>query len=242
MTRLVNNFEGGPDGTDISVANSNQTNTQNAFDSVSVNSGTLQYQKRLDRPTAEYVMHASTGGSANEEAVTWSTSMGAKSNIWFRVYVYYDVGTVWPGSLVIFRALSGATPCFWVGVGSGSLFITDGSTANGVYSALPVQLGTWFRIECRVQFSATVGNADLMYFTDADSDTPADIVSCTNYNLGAPTADTFRFGYAFAASTLPNVYMSGLELNDIDYPGPAPFRAGKGVPGILTNPIAIHMA
>jgi hypothetical protein len=253
MTVLRNNFEGGPDGTTISVANSSQSGGD-PFDQVST-SGTgtvVKYASAdgLDRPTAEYVMRFATGSSTSVwPGVRYSTSMGSRSQIWTRFYIYLTALSTSPGfDFNIFSATNNSvnyavavyvrttTPPL-------SLAILNGRNNATSVVATPITLSEWHRVEFRATMHTSTGSADLKYFSgqNVDTDIVTDQVSQTSQNYGATSFEDFKLGSGWTAqANTPNTYFSNWELNDTGYPGPAPFRAGKGYPGILANPIAIH--
>lgn len=252
MTRLINNFEGGPDGTTITVANSDQTGTENAFDNLD-SSGTgnvLKFKSAatLNRPTAEYVMRIATGSTINVYPdVRWETSMGAQSQIWTRFYVYFTSITSNLRDLNLFTAWTSATTN---GVGvyiqnSGapiSFAILNLKTGVITYMPTVITAGAWHRVEFRATLSATVGSADLTYYSgdSVDSEDATDTVSITGQNFGSATANRFTLGpdWSYQANML-DTYLSNWELNNTGYPGPAPFRQGLGYPtGNLTNSVA----
>lgn len=244
MTVLRNNFDTGPDGTSITVANSDDVPGNDAFDLVGgTGTGVVrQYSATFSRPTAEFTAHLTTGSTAGAPNVGWTSSMGSQSQIWFREYVYlssyppvYDMvvfvcdNTVVYNAIIVIRATTGV------------LSVSNSPQSVTSPFSTPTPLGAWFRLEGRFQFSATTGNWELRLFDEADSDTPIETKTATNWNLGANSSTEFAFGYAInSVANLPDLYLSGLELNNTDWPGPAPFRAGKGVPGILSTPMAVH--
>lgn len=253
MTVLRNNFDGGPDGTDLTVANSGQVPGNDAFNLIStISSGSvIQYAdaSTLGRSTAEYVLKTSTSATAKDNAVLWSTAMGSQTQVWWRQYIYLtqlpvDAGMSAGIDMAIFECDNGAvyTGMVFIEHATGVLQVWDDlgpSLSASSTNAIPVD--QWVRLEMRIQFSTTVGNWDLqLYIDDPDSDTPTETLSRTGWNLNAASANGFAFGSAFPQSNKPITYFSGLELNNTGWPGPAPFRAGKGVPGIMTNAIAIH--
>lgn len=247
MTTLINNFDGGPDGTDLTSANSGQSNND-AFDLTDTASASKHIEFKdaaaLGRGTAEFVLWVSTS-SATSAGVMWSTSMGSQSQIWFRQYMYLtqlpsDVGAVLDHP--IFECDNGAVYTGWVEIGSssGHLNIYNGAESVSVGTTTVVPTNQWFRIGVRMLFSTTVGSVELRLYLDPDSDTPDETISASGWNMGAASANSFAFGYPATVTNRPTMYISGLELNNTGWPGPAPFRAGKGVPGIQPNPIAIH--
>lgn len=242
MTTLRHNFDGGPDGTTITVANSGQVPGNDAFDGVYSSSCVLQYTNAFQRPTAEYVMNIDTS-TAESPCVWWSTSMGTQSQIYMRMYGYFDSAPAITTSPAFFAIVggSGAYGCCYMGLRltTGKLYLANGSRsvfADVTAAAIPIQ--TWFRVEMRMQFSTTTGNADVRYYEDADTDDPTDTTSVSSWNTGA-SADQFVFGYPLKVASLTDMYISNIAISTADWLGPAPFKV-KGVPGSLSSPVAIH--
>lgn len=241
MTVLYNNFDGGPDGTTITTGNSSQFGAD-AFDAIDAVGSTVKFSNTFARPTAEFVMRAATAGTASEAYVAWTTSMGAQSQIYLRMYMCFAVIPDNVLSPLLFAALSSGSPCAGILVNTATekLALTDSNMAVAIATASnPIVAGRWFRVEARMQFSATVGNAEVRYYEEADSDTPTDTLIVSNKDFGFSTANGFYFGYVQQDTNLENLYVSGLELNNTGWPGPAPFIV-KSVPGVQPNAIAIH--
>lgn len=252
MTRLINNFEGGPDGTTVTVANSDQAGTEDAFDVVD-SSGTgnvLKFKSAatLNRPTAEYVLRIATGSTINVYPdVRWETSMGAQSQIWTRFYLYLTSVSSNLRDLNLFSAWTSATTngvaVYVQNSGTPSpLAIFNYKAGVSTFMATPITAGAWHRVEFRVTMSTTIGSADLTYYSgdNVDTMTPTETLSLAGQNFGASTANRFALGpdVSYQANT-PDTYLSNWELNNTDYPGPAPFRQGLGYPtGNLTNSVA----
>jgi hypothetical protein len=62
----------------------------------------------------------------------------------------------------------------------------------------------------------------------------------TGKNYGASTGSSFRLGCANPLSNQTATTHSGWGMSTTDWLGPLPFRPGKGVPGIMSSPIAVH--
>lgn len=245
MTVLRNNFDGGPDGTTVTVANSGQVPGNDAFNAVSspASGQVMQFAatEALERPTAEFVLHVATGSTSVSAGVQWNTSMGTQTQVWWRAYSYYVAlpTTTNPPVFVSDNgtAYGGITD---VDTNAHVRLINGPSTASDV-SAVTVPLGAWFRVEGWYQFSTTSGNGEVrIYITEPDGVNPDETLNLSNVNMGTSNCTAYTFGYAIGRANLPHAYVSGIEVNNTGWPGPAPFRPGKGVPGILTNPIAIH--
>lgn len=262
MTVLLNNFDGGPDATAITTSNSGQVPGNDAFDAV--NSGgtgvVLEYASVdvnvLERPTAEYCLKLATGSTlpaSGVPSVAWTTAMGNQSTIYTRFYVYLaDINISAPGDedINLFRVVDTANQFKAVGVWLQTVttphylgILNEWNSVATFMSSAPLVAGVWQRIEFRATVTSNPnnGSAELYYYADADSPIATDSVSQTSQNYGTGTVDMFSLGQGAGSqrNTAP-IYLSNWELNDTDWPGPAPFRPGKGVPGILTNPIAIH--
>jgi hypothetical protein len=256
-----NNFATGPHGTAVTLTNSDDVPGNDAFGQGVKSTGcTANYYSTatLDRPTAQYVMEVicpSGGGTVymGWDSVTWPA--GSSSNqIWARFYARIPVRPVTStgytdmAQFLAFDETNGV-PFSYLHVAiasaaSGEMFATNGTSS--VTGSIPVVQGQWFRVEVRAQFSTTsTGNGALRYYEQADAPLTdyTEEITWTGWDEpGASVVDQAIFGY-FAGATLASgitMYMSGIELNTVDWPGPAPFRPGKGVPGILSSPVAIH--
>ena len=146
--------------------------------------------------------------------------------------------------MAIFECDNGAAYSGIVEIGptTGKVYMGNGPMTTTVNTTNSMPLNDWARIEVRMKFSLTTGNADLKLFLDPDDDTPTETISFSGVNSGTANATNYYTGSPFSVPNKPTTYFSGLELNDVGWPGPAPFRPGKGVPGILCNPVAIHTA
>jgi hypothetical protein len=253
VTVLRNNFDGGPDGTVITTANSGQVPGNDAFDAVQPQGSGMSMQfasaAALGRPTAEYVMNIATAATSGQLNVIWSTSMGTQTQVWWRYYMYLvalptttannptifeqDNGAAYGGVLLINKATNSLRVV--VGGGTGSPFATG---------AVALSAGRWYRIEGRYQCgTGSSGSCDVRLFDDPDSDVPVETISLSGVNMGTVSASSFTFGWIFNDVNYPHMYMSGLELNTTGWPGPLPFRVGKGAPaGNLSSPVAVHAA
>jgi hypothetical protein len=251
MTVVRNNFDGGPHGTTLTAVNSGQVPGNTAFNAVSTVSGAtvLAFHDAalLGRGTAEFVLKTSTGVTAADNGGMWTTAMGSQTQIWWRQYIQLTMLPTTNGmvnDMVIFECDNGSvyTGIVTIDKDDGTLWVVDADPSTlqaNTTTALP--LNEWVRLEMRIQFSATVGNWDLQVFLNPESDTPTETLSRTGWDLNAASANSYMFGSGFAKAKKPLTYFSGIELNNTGWPGPAPFRPGRGVPNRnLSNCTAIH--
>lgn len=249
MTTLRHNFDGGPLGTNLTVANSGQVPGNDPFQFVDVGSAQnhIEYKDAalLGRATAEYVLLVSTL-AASTSGMQWSTPMGSQSQIWLRMYLYLTETPFNSGATAdcpIFECDNGAAYSAWISIvrTTGAIRMENGPETLSTTTTNVLPINEWARLEARMLFSTTVGSTDVKLFLEPDSDTPTETVSSSGWNMGTATANSFVMGYSgLGTQNKPELYISGLELNNVGWPGPAPFRPGKGVPGIMTNAIAIH--
>lgn len=260
MTVLRNNFDGGVNGDAITAANSGAFG-QDAFDAVQDDTPKALIQfagvdvNGLNRSTAEFVMATATASNAaagNVVVAAWTTSMGSQSEFWTRFYLYLSSLASNISDQNIFAAAGAGSDGMGIWVMSTAptrtIQIRDlngtGTTRNTSTTALTA--GQWLRIELHATFTSVRGtsSSEMRLFMDdnVDTDTPTEIVSQTGGDYGVLPASQYFVGAAWdpVQKSQPNTFWSNWELNNIDWPGPSPFRAGKGVPGILTNPISIH--
>lgn len=258
MTRLQHNFEGGIEGDRIVATVA--VGEDDAFDeSAAIYANTdAYYTASFDRSTAEWVGYVATTNSTGPDnpCWIWNDSMGAQAQVYARWYNWIPAVP----SVTYSPTLFGCRPfnTAWTGIGSWCSFVVLSSSNNKVTvlaaggtnpssCANTYPLGSWFRIECVINFSAVnAGYGEIRTYTtnpDADVDDWDDRVVFTGKDFNTATAGRYGFGIGYPRQGIDGIYFSGMALsNEGDWIGPAPFRAGKGVPGILSNPIAIHMA
>jgi hypothetical protein len=239
---LRNNFSSGPDGATITTTNSG-AGDDDAFAAVGrtgANSVTA-YDLAPDRPTAEFVGELSTGAASGTATLAWAT--GGTSQIWMRMYGYF---TVLPNNFssptIFYIEASTGARCGIIAVNSSGANEIIASNKNDTQTAITtagITQGEWFRLEARFQFSTTIGNGQINFYADADSDVATDSVSFSGWDLASATAANFYFGYVLADSNLEALRLSGLEVNDTGFPGPLPFKQ-KAMPGYQPSPIAVH--
>lgn len=264
MVWAQNNFNGGPAGTDITTANSGQDGDV-PFDVIGSNSSVgniVQFASvdanSLNRPTAEYVMKHQRGTDTvtSYSACLWSTTVGVLPEVWARFYVYFTEVTTplhTDNSLELcaFNLSSGFPTGIAMALANKNTttaYIALTNLKTGAFAqatTVPVSINEWLRIEVHCIFANGPNSSAEAYLyagDDVDTTTYSDSISMTGENTGQSAAEAFSIGQGNAMQINSGpAYFSNWVVTDEGFPGPAPFRAGKGVPGILTNPIAIHM-
>jgi hypothetical protein len=259
MTRLVHNFDGGPHQATITVANSSQVPGNNTFDGVGTGSHLFQQYISMDaagylsRPTAEFVFGAavsSLGGAYSRPFVAWAAAMGAQSEIWARFYVLNSATVLSARDLNIFAVADNSSNgcAVWLRTTTSPIvmYMGDIPAANVVTTTTPIAFNTWYRVECHVIFGAGTGFSELRLYASPNADNElaqyTETISQNTGAYGAGPGQQYILGQGIGYNdVVENTFFSNLEINNIGFPGPAPFRLGKGYPaGGLTNPIAIH--
>lgn len=245
---LRNNMEGGPPNTVVTTANSNQfgDNPWDAVNSTGANTD-LRFAHSdafgLNRPSAEYTL-LTQSDTVGTPYTAWNIAMGDRAEFWARFYIYLPSISVNPGNRALFSVYSFDTLCMsvWLKTSAAPFVLQIRDSASLITSMTTALVGgEWNRIEVRALIS---GTADLrLYKGDAaDSSVATESIAQTGANYG-PEAyfEEWRFGqHVTTGNSIMTVYTSSMELNNSGWPGPAPFRAGKGCPGVLTNAIAPH--
>ena len=223
MTTLTNSFEGGTNGTGLSTGNTGGT-SGNAFDAVNTTgsgSGIAFSNAEAMHGTLSAKLTYAASTSSNVYA-SWTTSMGAQSQVWFRFYIYI---TAHPSvNLRIWQSdISAATLCSALFLTtSGTLaFNASGSTAFTTTAAIP--LNTWYRLEGYCTGSTSTGQVSLsMYAGDSTTAVETDTSSATQ-NTGG-TQNSYRYG-SFASITETSAfsyYIDDVGLSSTGYLGPSP--------------------
>jgi hypothetical protein len=256
MVAAQHNFDGGPNGTTITVANSAQVPGNNPFDATGTGGGIkLQYGSLAlngyinSRPTAEYIMGMAVASSGPRPYVAWTTTIGSQTEIWTRFYLYLTTATPTTNDLCLIAVANaaGVAACVWLNVSSLVLQIRDtATTPNKVNMSTVLAINVWHRVEFHAIMGATTGSSNLFLYAYPNTDTDildyTETVTQTGATYGAPPATQYLLGQAFGTQVnLADTFISNWAMNNTGYIGPAPFRAGLGSPtGGLTNPVAIH--
>ena len=218
MTTLTNSFEGGTNGTALSTGNTGG-GSGNAFDAVNTTgsgSGIAFSTAQAMHGTVSAKLTYASGVSSNVYA-SWTTSMGAQAQAWFRFYIYI---TAHPSvNLRIWQSdISGSTLCSALFLTtSGTLaFNASGSTAFTTTAAVP--LNTWYRLEGYCTGSTSAGQVSLsMYAGDSTSAVETD-TSSASQNTGG-TQNCYRFG-SFAAITETSAFSYYIDDPGLSSTGP----------------------
>lgn len=210
---LKNNFNGGSNGTTISTANSGGT-SGDAFQTVT--------------SAPAYTTTNATGTHAplvaqlvNVDELYWTGLTFTGRTLWARAYIYLTAYPTAPAGSILTIGTSGSTGGGRLRINNtGTLFVANPSfsTLTGMTTSAPVPLNQWVRVELMVTVGTTTSNgvAELRVYHSADSSTPTQTLSGSNFNLGTvlPTQVLFT-GPAASA-----MYLDDIATTDVNWLGP----------------------
>lgn len=219
MTVLLNSFEGGTSGTSVSSGNSGGL-SGNAFDSVTIGTGaTVAYDNT--HPAHGFLgCKIATSGTSAAALLTWSTSMGSQTTIWYRVDCYFTANP--SVAARIFRASqTAANLCAGVDITTaGKVQVFDANNTQITISTATIPLNQPFRVEGFITGNLTTGQTESKLFKTLDSTTADDVqTSAATFNTrGAP--DTFSFGVPTTASVIGPYWIDDVGISSTGYLNP----------------------
>lgn len=240
LMRLRNDFIG-PAGDTITAANSGDV-LNNAFDVVQAPpaGGTNVFTTAGARYPGAFAGEIQIGATAGTTYWRWSTALGTPSQVWGRVYATLSAPPA--SNTRIFSFNSGATLCAAVTYRTtGNLALRNSAASDTVIMTGATPTATRIRIEWRMQFSTTTGNADLWRYDNPEAPIGAhsELISSSAQNYGAATADQTTLGWIASTSNIGPWRLDGWEVTDVAPPGgqigPGPLVAcmpGRFVPSL----------
>lgn len=222
-----NTFEGGSDGTTITVGNSGGS-SGDAFDAVSIGaSATLKFSnvQEAHGSLSAQIVEPATGVAIRGE---WLTLGGGSNNIYFRCYLWVPSGVLSGRLHFIGVRASPDALCSQMGLDTdGTLRVTNAAGTAVTTSANPPARDQWVRYELRVKASTTVGEVEWRYFNDAASTTADETGSASGLVLTA-NADAVRWGAVTTpAPASTTFYMDDLAVDTADWIGPVATAASE---------------
>lgn len=218
---LTNSFEGiTPSGTAITTGNSGGA-SGSAFDAVQLGTGAAVTSDSAHAHRGALSCHVTTGGTAAQDNVLWSTSAGTLTQSWFRLYLYFTANPAATTQVYSAFNVGGGTECAALSVNTSGTLRFDNSTGSPIITTTTaIATGQWVRIEGFITGSATVGQLELKLFNTPDSLTPDEThTSTAAQNTAGPLA-FYNFGTVGAAANV-SYWLDDLGLSSTGYPGPA---------------------
>lgn len=219
MTQWRQNFEAGvTDGTDITTANSVGP-AVTGFDSIVGLSGNVVYSTTQAHHQT-FSCKISTGLTTNNPAVLWSTGIGALTDFYGRVYIYFTANP--GGSIDLFTGNNGAGGSMRIRItNAGKLAILDGGNTQQAITTNSISLNQWVRYEFHTVCNASTGSVELKLFNTPDSTIATETINATNINTNTQ-ADTYRFGMRTNSASVTAFYLDDIAIDSAAYPGVAP--------------------
>lgn len=216
MAQKSNSFEGGTDGTNISVGNSGG-GSGDAFSNINRTNGTLIYSADVSAHGA-LGMKVVTFTSGNEPYARYTGLGSLTTSVYIRFYLYF---TSIPGTGCYVASFLSTTPAFCASVrlnttGKISMLNAAGTAVSTSTYTLPIN--TWHRIEVRCLPSTTVGEIEWKVFL-GDSTAPQDTGQVTGQVLTA-NIDQALFGQGIFGPSTYTFYEDDVSYSDVDWIGP----------------------
>jgi len=209
-----NTFEGGTAGAVITPANSGGA-SGTAFDAVA---GAVTFSSTHPGHGALGMRVPVCTTACSPAYVEWSTSVGAQTEVYGRVYLYL---TKFPDGqgLRLFRQLNGtANTAKIVITAQGKLALENAVGTTVQTGTQSVALNQLVRIEFRIKNGATTGVIEAKLFNAAESTMPTETVTKTSANTGTQ-ATHYRFGQG-TPNTADATWLDDVALGTGGYLGP----------------------
>lgn len=223
MTTLVNTFEGGTVGYDISAGNSGG-DSGNAFDAVEAGTGVTRVYDDSASVHGTLSAHFATGATSAKVYLQWDQdSIGNPPEIFERWYFMVDA---LPGSAKYIREWrdkDAAQTIARLALNSGgTLSLSDTTGTNIFTTTATITPYTWYRVEVHLVADPSTGLAVLKLYSDLDSNVPAETkTSAATQNFGSTIVNRSRNGWCGSGSNLPNLWLDDWALSTFDWVGPA---------------------
>jgi hypothetical protein len=227
--KLLNNFESGTNGADITSANSGGTDA-NAFDETVAGANmTKTYDATLVAHGLLGAKLALTSTATDTTYVGWTSTSLAGTFVTLYGAVYFRLSDNVASSIRWLDFLSGSTLVARLGIVNGTAsqgvqWRTAADLSTGTISGT-LAVNTLYRCEFQV---AANGSAIARVFTgDGTTQLGVDAVPAANYT--GTIFDHFRAGFQTANYTTTSgayLNMDSINLNDAGFPGPGPYTSG----------------
>jgi len=216
---LSNTFEGGTDGTLISVGNSGGL-SGDAFSSVTGTLPKFTNVQAVHGPLAMRVVDATTN-----QQVIWSGLGSVTAPVFVRFYAFYAAAPTTQHSWV-FRARDNADAAAgWLNFGNDGLFHGADASIN-IYNGPAYSVNKWIRGEAKfTPGTGTSGALEYRLFNSPEAISPSGGNTIPSINMGA-NISAVQFGPVDLFPTTPfTVYLDDIAVSTADWIGPSDYRS-----------------
>ena len=201
---VKNSFETGTNGTAVSTGNSGGPN-DDAFDVIAGTAPTF------DNTVAA---HGTLSAKTVNGQVEWTTSVGSRTQAWFRFYLYISGAPSTTANVILFQ-----TPGFArLQINTSRQLVLGGNAGNIQTMTTQIPLSQWVRVEGFFIGSATVGQEEVKLFLSADSTTADETVTTTATQNTAGTFSAYLFGSNNVSVT---IWLDDIGVSTTGYLGPS---------------------
>jgi hypothetical protein len=210
MTLLINSFEGGTSGVNISTANSGGL-SGNAFDGIVLGAGgTLQYSNAQSAHGSISMLSQTV--AANSTGVSWTAQMGNQTQVWFQSYMFFP--SLPTGITQFFSALISGTGTARFNITTSGQMQIAGTASTFTTGTAAIPTNQWFRVNGYAIGSTTAGAAQVNLFSPMDSLKPIESDVVTSVNTGGQF-QSYAFGPNVATANQGPLYMDDLWLSSV---------------------------
>lgn len=222
---VSNSFEGGTDGAALTTGNSGGA-SGDAFDSVPLNSGTVEYDTAVNRGPGSVTARCIGGAAAGPFLVyNASTFTGADSELWFRWYMRITALPSATTSFATVRESDGSTTGLDLRLTTGGEIQMRAPATTRYTSTLALTVDQWIRCELRVLSNASTGHFQLRLFDGANVEgvTPDETVGdyTANWDTGDGTIGGMALGWVTAPGLTASMYIDDIAVADDAWIGPS---------------------
>lgn len=223
---LLNNAEGGTNGTTVTTGNSGGA-SGNAFDVISMGAGTTLAFDNAQIMHGALAYKVATGSTVTTALEEWTSSGGTQTTIFYRIYCYVPPGELATAAWRPFAARA-------TGGHAGSLlFQTNGTVQLSIgtgFSAVqtfgtPCPIGQWFRVEGYILGDASVGAIMGALFLTPDGRVPVEVKTSVGQNTTG-VLNNYFFGQNNSSANSGPFWFDDIGISPLGFLGPVGDVAG----------------
>ena len=223
---LVNNAEGGTNGTTVTTGNSGGTSGF-PFDSIFIGGSAALAYDNTHAAHGTLAYKVSTGGSATTALSEWNSSVGTQTTIFYRMYCYIPSGELGVAAWRSFETRNSG------GHAASVLFQTNGTIqlSAGTAFIAPVIFGyqapvdQWFRVEGFFTGDPSAGVINMALFTSPDALIPVEVRTVTGQNTTGVLSQ-YWFGQSNSTANSGPFWYDDIGLSPLGFIGPVGGPAG----------------
>lgn len=221
---LVNNLESGSNGVTLNPGAAGNTGAagQNFFDIVGVSATAACTFSSAHAAHGSLSMAVSTGGTASVAYAGWTTSLGARTSLFGRAYLYLTANPASPDRIIYFNGQGGTNAGGIQLTTTRQLQPQDTNFVQPFTFTSVIPLNTWVRVEWFVVTGAAgAASLDVRYYASLDSATiTEEHIDATGVYGGSGGIAEVAFGWTGSHVNQPLTYIDEVGLSTVGWLGP----------------------